>query len=105
MDFALQTEPMPYDVAKAKKQLAEAGFGPGKPIKVQLRYNTNENHKRIAVAVASMWKPLGVTVELYNTETKVHYEDMTRGDVEIGRAGWLADFNDPQSFLDLLTTN
>jgi oligopeptide transport system substrate-binding protein len=94
----------PAKLAEAKKLLAEAGFGPGKPIKVQLRYNTNENHKRIAVAVASMWKPLGVTVELYNAETKVHYEDMTRGDVEIGRAGWLADFNDPQSFLDLLTT-
>ena len=94
----------PAKLAEAKKLLADAGFGPGKPINVQLRYNTNENHKRIAVAVAAMWKPLGVTVELFNTETKVHYEDMTRGDVEIGRAGWLADFNDPQSFLDLLTT-
>jgi oligopeptide transport system substrate-binding protein len=92
-------------LAEAKKLLGEAGFGPQNPIKLQLRYNTNENHKRIAVAVASMWKALGVTVELHNTETKVHYEEMTRGDVEIGRAGWLADYNDPASFLELLISS
>jgi oligopeptide transport system substrate-binding protein len=95
-------------LAQAKKLLAEAGFGPQNPIKLQLRYNTNENHKRIAVAVASMWKVLGITVELHNTETKVHYDEMQRGDVEVGRAGWLADYNDPENFLALLissTTN
>jgi oligopeptide transport system substrate-binding protein len=91
-------------LAEAKKLLTEAGFGPAKPLKLQLRYNTNDNHKRVAVAIAAMWKPLGVVVELHNTETKVHYDDMSRGEVEIGRAGWLADFNDPESFLSLLTS-
>jgi oligopeptide transport system substrate-binding protein len=90
---------------EAKKLLAEAGIGADKPLKLQLRYNTNDNHKRIAVAVASMWKPLGITVELYNTETKVHYDEMTRGEVEVGRAGWLADYNDPENFLGLLTSD
>ena len=33
-----------------------------------------------------MWKPLGIDIELYNTETKVHYDEMQRGLVEIGRA-------------------
>jgi oligopeptide transport system substrate-binding protein len=89
-------------LAEAKKLLTDAGFGPDKPLKVQLRYNTNDNHKRVAVGVAAMWKPLGVTVELYNTETKVHYDDMQRGEVEVGRAGWLADYNDPENFLSLL---
>jgi oligopeptide transport system substrate-binding protein len=91
-------------LAMAKKLLADAGFGPDHPITVQLRYNTNENHKRIAVAIAAMWKPLGVTVALFNSETKVHYEQMEQGEVEIGRAGWLADYNDPESFLGLLTS-
>jgi oligopeptide transport system permease protein len=52
-----------------------------------------------------MWKPLGVQVELYNTETKVHYDEMQRGQVEIGRAGWIADYNDPDNFLGLLVSD
>jgi oligopeptide transport system substrate-binding protein len=97
---------LPYGqkVEEAKKLLKEAGFGPDHPLHAQLRYNTNDNHKRIAVAIASMWKPLGVEVELYNTETKVHYNEMQHGQVEIGRAGWLADYNDPINFLSLLST-
>ncbi len=97
---------MPYKqkVEEAKKLLKEAGFGPDHPLKAQLRYNTNDNHKRVAVAIASMWKPLGVQIELYNTETKVHYDEMQHGQVEIGRAGWIADYNDPDNFLGLLVS-
>ncbi|WFU07812.1 peptide ABC transporter substrate-binding protein [Rhizobium sp. CB3090] len=97
-------EPYKQKVEEAKKLLKDAGFGPDHPLKAQLRYNTNDNHKRIAVAIAAMWKPLGVDIELYNTETKVHYDEMQRGQVEIGRAGWLADYNDPINFLNLLST-
>lgn len=97
-------EPYKQKVEEAKKLLKDAGFGPDHPLKAQLRYNTNDNHKRIAVAIAAMWKPLGVDIELYNTETKVHYDEMQRGEVQIGRAGWLADYNDPINFLNLLST-
>ncbi|NTF87972.1 peptide ABC transporter substrate-binding protein [Agrobacterium rhizogenes] len=97
-------EPYKQKVEEAKKLLKDAGFGPDHPLKAQLRYNTNDNHKRIAVAIAAMWKPLGVEIELYNTETKVHYDEMQRGEVQIGRAGWLADYNDPINFLNLLST-
>ncbi len=89
-------------VAEAKRLLDGAGFNQDNPLKLQLRYNTNENHKRIAVAIASMWKPLGVDVELYNTETKVHYDELQRGVLDVGRAGWLADYNDADNFLNLL---
>ena len=94
--------PYPEKVAEAKALLEEAGYGPDNPLSVQLRYNTNDNHKRVAVAIASMWKPLGVEVELYNTETKVHYDELSRGVLEIARAGWLADYNDADNFLNLL---
>jgi len=95
---------MPYGerVEQAKTLLSEAGYGPDNPLNVVLRYNTNENHKRVAVAVAAMWKPLGVNVELNNAEVKVHYADLRAGDFETARAGWLADYNDPINFLDLL---
>jgi len=91
-------------VAKAKELLAEAGFGPGKPLELQLRYNTSENHKKIAIAVASMWKQIGVQAELFNAEVKVHYNDLQQGNFDIARAGWIADYNDPQNFLYLMET-
>lgn len=95
---------LPYGekLEKAKAMLTEAGYGPDKPLKVTLRYNTDDNHKRVAVAIASMWKPLGVDVDLVNTEVKVHYADLRQGSFEVARAGWLADYNDPDNFLNLL---
>lgn len=91
-------------VAEAKKLLGEAGFGEDNPLKLTLRYNTSENHKRIAIAVQAMWKQLGVQAELFNTDGKIHYSDLKQGDFEIARAGWIADYNDAQNFLYLLET-
>jgi oligopeptide transport system substrate-binding protein len=97
---------MPYEerVTRAQELLAEAGYGPDKPLNLQLRYNTNDNHQRIAVALAAMWEPLGVNIELFNSEVAVHYDALRAGDFQIGRAGWLLDYNDPSNTLDLLKT-
>lgn len=91
--------------AEALKLMKEAGYGPDKPLKLQLAYNTSENHKKIAVAIAAMWKKLGVDVDLVNTELKVHYANMRQGDFQVGRAGWIADYNDAQNFLFLSQTS
>lgn len=91
-------------VKQAKALLAEAGFTAEKPLKLTLKYNTSENHKRIAVAIASMWKQIGVEVELFNAEVKVHYADLKQGNFQVARAGWIADYNDAQNFLYLLET-
>jgi len=102
--YTVDWKDMPYGekVAMAKQLISEEGYGADNPLKVQLRYNTNENHKRIAVAIAAMWKPLGVEVELYNTETKVHYDELQQGVLQVARAGWLADYNDADNLLNLL---
>lgn len=97
---------IPYEdrVAHAKELMTEAGYGPDKPLTLQLRYNTNDNHQRIAVAIAAMWEPIGVKIELFNAETAVHYDALRAGDFQVGRAGWLLDYNDPSNTLDLLKT-
>jgi oligopeptide transport system substrate-binding protein len=97
-----------YDerVAEAKELLAASGFGPDNPLRFQLRYNTSENHKRIAIAVSAMWKQaLGVEAELFNAEVKVHYNDLQSADFQVARAGWIADYNDAQNFLYLMETD
>ncbi len=95
---------MPYEdrLTQAKELLAEAGYGPDNPLKFQLRYNTSEQHKKVAIAIASMWKELGVQPELFNSEVKVHYNDLQEGNFEVARAGWAADYNDAQNFLFLM---
>lgn len=97
---------MPYEerLAQARELLADAGFGPDHPLALTLRYNTSENHKKIAIAVAAMWKQIGVQTGLFNAEVKVHYNDLQEGDFEVARAGWIADYNDPENFLTLLRT-
>jgi oligopeptide transport system substrate-binding protein len=92
-------------LARAKELIAAAGFGPDNPLRLQLRYNTSENHKKIAVAVAAMWKQIGVQTELFNSEVKVHYNDVQEGNFEVARAGWIADYNDAHNFLYLMDSS
>ena len=88
------------------KLLTEAGFGPDKPLKVEIRYNTSENHKNTAVAIADMWKPLGVEVSMLNTDTKTHYAHLRdKGDFDVARAGWIGDYSDPQNFLFMVESD
>ncbi|UEM20136.1 peptide ABC transporter substrate-binding protein [Skermanella mucosa] len=90
-------------VAEAKKILAEAGFDKGNPLKVELLYNTNDNHKKIAIAVAGMWKQfLGIETTLRNEEWKVYLESRNKKQFEVMRAAWIGDYVDPYSFLELL---
>src|SRR5215470_7520089 len=91
--------------AAAQKLMNDAGYGPSKPLQFQLAYNTSENHKRIAIALAAMWKKINVSVELVNTEVKVHYSNLRIGNFEMGRAGWIADYNDAQNYLFLSQTS
>ncbi|MGR5061632.1 ABC transporter substrate-binding protein [Photobacterium sp. DNB22_13_2] len=92
--------------AKAKELLEEAGFGPGNPLNFTLLYNTSENHKKIAVAVASMWKKnLNVTANLENQEWKTYLDTRRQGDFDVTRAGWCGDYNEASSFLSLMQSN
>jgi oligopeptide transport system substrate-binding protein len=90
---------------EAKKILTELGYGPDKPLKMEIRYNTSENHKNTAVAIQEQLKPLGIEVTLLNTDTKTHYGHLEQhGDFDIARAGWIADYKDPENFLALCKT-
>ena len=88
--------------AKALALLNEAGFNTQNPLKFELLYNTSENHKKVAIAIASMWKKsLGAQAELVNQEWKTYLDTKTQGDFDVVRAGWIADYNEASSMLDL----
>jgi oligopeptide transport system substrate-binding protein len=89
--------------AQARQLFAQSGASKSGPLRVELRYNTSGVHRRTAVAVAAMWKQvLGVETELVNEEWKVFVNNRRLGVVtEVFRGGWIADYADPASFLDL----
>ncbi len=92
---------------KAKALLKEAGYGPGgKKITLEVRYNTSENHKNTSIALANQWKPFNVDVKMVNTDLKTHYALLRdKGDFDVARAGWIADYSDPQNFLFLVESD
>ena len=89
--------------AEAIRLFKQSGFGGREPLMLELRYNTSGVHRRVAVAVSAMWKQvLGVLTELINEEWKVFVNNRRMGVVtEVFRGGWIADYADPSSFLDL----
>ena len=105
LDSILQQHPQNELNAQAKALLASAGYGPEKPLHLKLLYNTSESHQKIAIAVASMWKKnLGVDVTLENQEWKTYIDSRNSGNFDVIRASWVGDYNEPSTFLSLLTS-
>ncbi|EKS0039390.1 oligopeptide ABC transporter substrate-binding protein OppA [Salmonella enterica] len=91
---------------EAKKLLAEAGFTADEPLTFDLLYNTSDLHKKLAIAVASIWKKnLGANVKLENQEWKTFLDTRHQGTFDVARAGWCADYNEPTSFLNTMLSD
>lgn len=67
-------------------------------------YNTNDAHKAIAEYIQGAFAAIGVTVNLENQEWNTFLNTRKNGEYSVARNGWLADYNDPISFLDMWTT-
>jgi len=93
--------PMAERLAKAKALLAEAGFGPDNPLSFDYKFQTRLETRLVAVALADMWKQIGVTAKLVASDTQVHYNLLRRQDFEVAWAGWIADYPDAKNYLFL----
>lgn len=94
-------------VAAAKKLLAEAGYPGGKGLPtIEILYNTSEMHKQMAEAIQEMWKKnLNINVTLVNQEWGVYMDNRRQlAYTNVCRAGWIGDYVDPMTFIDLFTT-
>lgn len=87
-------------IARARELLARSGYDE-KPLTVELRFNSSLAHRRLAAAVAAMWKQhLGIATTLVNEEWKVFVTNRRHGRItEVVRGGWIADWADPGNFL------
>jgi oligopeptide transport system substrate-binding protein len=91
------------DVAGGKAALAAAGYPGGKGLpQITYLYNTDERHKKVAEFLNGQWKKnLDVNVRLQNQEWKVLIENRTQGNFQVCRHGWVGDYEDPMTFLDM----
>lgn len=96
--------PMADRQAEARRLLAEAGYGPDKPLGFTFQHRIGEANKRVALAMRDMWNAVGVKVSLQPTEVKVHYARLREKAFEVADGGWSAP-PDAEFFVYLLRSD
>lgn len=91
--------------AQAVALLADAGYGPNNPLTVEIKYHTSEEHKRVAVALAAMWRRVGVIAQLSNAERAVVQAAAKNGDFQVLRAAWFSLYEDAYGLLNFFVSD
>lgn len=102
-----EQRPLDERIREAQALYRSAGYSERRPLRTELRFNTSLTHRRLAVAIAAMWKEqLGVETRLVNEEWKVFVANRRHGRItEVVRGGWIADWRDAGNFLQLFETD
>lgn len=100
------TASVPYDLAEARRLLAEAGYpdGRGLPTFDVISYQA-ESAVRIMEAIQAEWaKNLGVHITISPLEQKTLFQNQQDRNYTVGFSGWIADYPDPYTFLGMMVT-
>lgn len=103
-DMALKDQDVDRRRNEARRLLVEAGFSPDNPLSLQLRTTESREARNTVVALRAMWQQVGIKTEIYNTEIKTHYADLSSGNFEIAVASYYG-WDDPNEFLSLFTAS
>ena len=87
-----------YQPEKAKKLLAEAGYG-NKPLKLQLE--TNPAYLDLCVFIQRQWQQLGVELSINTSPGPTLRQLIGKGEAMMFRASWIADYPDAENYLAL----
>ena len=90
-------------ISQAQELYKKAGYSATNPLKITITYDTKDENKKVALAIASMWKNvLGVEVKVTNQDWKTFLASRYKGDFEVARNGWFADYADVSNYTTLL---
>jgi ABC-type transport system substrate-binding protein len=96
--FNTKAEVIPYDMAKAKALLAEAGLANGFGMTIA-QVSGNASILKIGEVIQSMLKPLGIDVKIDQMDEAAYYATRAEGKLPMYTNDWGADFNDPDNFI------
>lgn len=91
--------PLAARQAEARQLLADAGFDADNPLTVSIVYDTQEENRKIMVAIATMWRSVGVRTELDSVEGRALFGRLRGRDFGVARSSVFAVFDDPYAFL------
>jgi len=92
----------PERQAWARRLLAEAGYGPDRPLKFEIKSASSNDTLLLMQAIQADWKAVGVQTTLQQNEGQIVFEAYRNRDFQVGSMGWYADYNDAVSFLALM---
>lgn len=105
LDYEWADWPREKQIATAQRLFKEAGYGSTHPLSLTVSYNTNELHRKIALALASMWQEVfgskSIQVKMANQEWKTFLKSRKNADYDVARDGWVADYDSVDNYLFL----
>jgi oligopeptide transport system substrate-binding protein len=93
--------PLARRQAAARVLLAQAGYGPGHSLAVEIKQSNSNTYQVIMPSIQSDWRAIGVTATLIQEEAQIAFEDYRYRNFQVATAAWIADYNDAMSFLYL----
>ena len=103
-DAALETR-LPFDVARAKTLMAEAGYADGFEVTIDCPNNRYVNDDEICIALATMWAKIGVRVGVNAMPRATYFPRMEKHDTSMYLLGWGGSVTDAETTLTPVMRN
>lgn len=103
--FDFTNWPMGKRLERAHTLMQEAGYSSNHPLDVDVSINAVDDHRRIAVALAAMWKPIGIAPHFVTRDSSAHYGSIHHGDFQLARYGFLGTMMTPADELGMYVSD